>query len=269
MAEQIILKLGGRCPNKAALSVGFQVAKGAGLPLRALYLEDENLFKASRFSFSREVGMSGSLRSFELHELKRENKIAIRSLEREVRRRSQAARISADFLTLSDNVSEQFRSYCGAENIIVMGEHLSARQLTRDFISLREGGCSGGVLMAGPRALVSEGPLVLIVHSMDAWQNGLEMVRDYLQTLEQTVILMCVGEVIEHADQLRADLDEDYFGDLIIHGIKRLDQARLLWEVGHVKTSLLYLLPGCPLIKGKESLEVLLNLFRCPLLVAL
>ena len=49
---------------------------------------------------------------------------------------SEAARIEADFLTLSENVNSQFHSYCGQDNIIVMGEHLSARQMTRDFYAI-------------------------------------------------------------------------------------------------------------------------------------
>ncbi len=269
MAEQIILKLGGRCPNKAALSVGFQVAKGASLPVRALYLENEELLKASRFSFSKEVGFCGSRRGFELHELKKENKIAMRALEREVRRRSEAARIEADFLTLTENVGAQFHEYCQSENIIVMGEHQSARQLTRDYIHLKESGCRGGILMAGPRAQVGSGPLVILVHSYEAWQEGLGMLRDYLQTLEQTVVLLCIGDVIDREDDLRADIEEDFFGDLIVYGMKRLDQSRLLWEIGHFKTGLLYLLKGCPLTAEKDGFEVLLNLFRCPLLVSL
>lgn len=269
MAEQIILKLGGRCPNKAALSVGFQVAKGANLPIRALYLENEQLITASRFSFSKEVGFCGARRGFELHELKKENKIAMRALEREVRRRSQAARIEADFLTLSENVGDQFRSYCGSDNIIVMGEHLSARQLTRDYMHLKESKCKGGVLMAGPRATAVDGPLVLLVHSYEAWQSGLDMLRSYLQTFEQTVVLLCIGDVIDREDELRSDLEADFFGDLMVYGMKRMDQSRLLWEIGHLKTGLLYFLPGCPLTAEKDGFEVLLNLFRCPLLVSL
>ncbi len=269
MAEQIILKLGGRCPNKAALSVGFQMAKGASLPIRALYLENEQLLKASRFSFSKEVGLCGSRRGVELHELKKENKIAMRALEREVRRRSAAARIEADFLTITENVSAQFHSYCDRDNIIVMGEHLSARQLTRDYMHLKESNCSGGVLMAGPRASAGSGPLVLLVHSYDAWKDGLDMLRDYLQTFEQTVVLLCIGDVLEREEELRNDLEADFFGDLVVYGMKRMDQSRLLWEIGHLKTGLLYLLPGCPLAAEKDGFEVLLNLFRCPLLVAL
>lgn len=269
MAEQIILKLGGRCPNKAALSVGFQMAKGASLPVRALYLENEQLLKASRFSFSKEVGLCGSRRGFEVHELKKENKIAMRALQREVRRRSEAARIEADFLTLSENVNAQFHSYCDQDNIIVMGEHLSARQMTRDFMQLKDRKCRGGVLMAGPRAKAQTGPLVLLVHSYDAWKDGLDMLRDYLQTFEQKVVLLCIGDVIDREEELRADIEADFFGDLVVYGMKRMDQSRLLWEIGHLKTGLLYLLPGCPLAAEKDGFEVLLNLFRCPLLVSL
>lgn len=269
MAEQIILKLGGRCPNKAALSVGFQVAKGAGLPVRAVYLEDENLYKASRFSFSREVSFSGAQRGFELHELKKENKIAMRALEREVERRSRAARISSEFVRISENVGANFRTFCAKDNIVVLAEYLSARQLVRDFSVLKDSDFSGGVLMAGPRALVTQGPLVLLVHSFEAWKEEVSILRDYLRSFEQSVVLICIGDVIDRADELRADLEDDFFGDLMIYGLKRLDHSRLLWEVGHLKTGLLYLLPGCALTHRKEDFEVLLNLFRCPLLVSL
>lgn len=268
MTEQIIFKLGSRCPNDAALTAGFEFAKGAGVPVRAYFLEDEMLIKASRYSFSNEVRLFGATRGLELHELRRETKSALRAMSREIRRRSNDMDIETEFEALNGDGPARIRDASQQENVFVLGENQSARQLVRDFKQLTEIGGLRGVLMAGPGARQTGGPVSIVVHDMKAWKKGLPLLQSFLQ-MATSLRIFCIGDIIDHGEDLIASFDNDFTGPVDVLGLRQFDQSRLVWEVQRTKTGLLFAMPSCPLIEGEKKLEALLRSLSCPLFVSL
>lgn len=265
MSEKVILKLGSRPMNEAALAAGFQLAKGAGLSVQAYFLEDEALLKASHFSFSNEVQLGGQKRCLEVHELRRETKIAQRLLCREVAKRSEAAQIPSEFETLNGNGMRRLMYKVRRPNIMVLGEHMPPRLLAKDFERFRHKGKLQGVLMAGPRAKGPfDGPLAVIVHSLEAWQMGLPLLSGYLAE-EKELIVFCLGEVYEH----RFYLSDGYEGEVRFERLKRCDHSRLLWMVEREKPGLLFAMPGAPYLATEKDVEALLRLLACPIFAAL
>ncbi len=251
--------------NEVALAAGFQLAKGARLPVQAYFLEDEALVKASRFSFTNEVQASGHKRCLEVHELCREVKIARRLLSREVERRSEIAQIPSDFEILDGNGMRRLMYKVRSPNIMVMGEHMPARLLAKDFEKFRHKSKLQGMLMAGPRAKGPlDGPLAVIVHSLEAWQLGLPLLSGYLAE-EKELVVFCLGDVYEH----RFYLSDGYEGPVRFEPLKRCDQSRLLWAVEREKPSLLFAMPGAPYLATERDVEALLRLIACPVLAAL
>lgn len=269
MTKQIIFKLGSRPMNEAAIAAGFQFAKGARLPVMAYFLEDEALFRASRFSFSSEVRRCGHNRGLEVHEVRRESRIAMRDANREVKRRSEAAQINAEFITLNGNGPAEMQSVAACPNVMVLGEHQTARQLAKDFKHFRLSSELQGVFMAGPRAgHYPDGPMVIVVHSLASWKKGLSLLKGYLCS-SIDIIIYCVGDVIHQSALIVEAFHEDYTGDLTFEPLKRCDQARLLWSMERVRPGLLFALPDAPYIQTDKDVEALLRLLPCPIFIAL
>ena len=269
MSEQIILKLGGRPMNEAALAAGVEFAKGARIPVLAYFMEDEALFQASRFSFSNEVRVCGNKRGLELHELRRETKIAMRMVNREVLRRCEDAQIKAEFVKLNGDGTERLRAQLEQPNIMVLGEHQTARQLTKDFKTFRDHGELQGILMAGPRAKRhAKGPLVVVVHSLKAWDEGFDLLKGYLGGVSD-VILYCLDDVMPHTPQIVSSLEDEFDGEIEVERLKRCDQSRILWALERVNPGLFFVLPGAPYISTEKEVEALLRLLLCPIFICL
>lgn len=268
MTEQIIFKLGSRCPNDAALTAGFEFAKGAGVPVRAYFLEDETLIKASRYHFSNEVRMFGATRGLELHELRRETRSALRAMSREVQRRSQAMQIETEFEALNGDGPQRIRDASAQENVFILGENQTARQLVRDYKQLTEIGGLRGILMAGPKARNAKGPVAVVVDCMDAWQRGLPLLKGFLLNAPSLTIF-CIGDFLSQGEALVDDIEDDITGPVTVQGLRRFDQSRLAWEIERTGSGLLFSMPSCPLITGEKKLEALLRSLSCPLFMAL
>lgn len=268
MTEQIIFKLGSRCPNDAALTAGFEFAKASGAPVRAFFLEDEMLIKASKYSFSNEVRLFGATRGLELHELRRETKSALRAMNREIRRRSNDMQIEAEFEALNGDGPRRIKDASLGKNVFVLGESQSARQLVRDFKQVSENGALRGVLMAGPQAQQIGGPVSIVVHDIEAWRQGLPLLQGFLQ-MATSLRIFCIGDVIDYGDELISTFDNDFIGPVDVLQLRRFDQSRLVWEVERTKTGLLFTMPSCPIMDSEKKLEALLRSLSCPLFVAL
>lgn len=268
MTEQIIFKLGSRCPNEAAIAAGFEFAKGARVPVRAYFLEDEMLAKASRYSFSNEIRLFGASRGLEVHELRRETKIAMRAISREMKRRSEAAQIDTEFVALNGDGQARMQAQAERENVFVLGEAQTARQLTRDFLKLKAIGGLRGVLMAGPQARVVKGPVAILTDDYQSWKKGLPLLQGFLLTAA-SLSVFCLGDSIDKSDEMYADLANDFGGDVEFQGIRRFDQSRLVFEIERTKASLLFAVPNCSLIEGEKKLEAFLRSLSCPLFISL
>jgi len=269
MSEQIILKLGGRPMNEAALVAGFEFAKGSKIPILAYFMEDEALFQASRFSFSKEVQVCGAKRGLEVHELRRESKITMRALSREVKQRSKAAQIESQFVMLNGNGPDVLQAQVEQPNVMVLGEHQSARQMAKECKKFSNQGGLQGILMAGPRAGYHlNGPLAVVVHELSAWEAGLPLLRGYLAS-STDLLIYCVGDVINDQDKIRGSLDDDYAGDVMISPLRRCDQSRLIWMMERAQPGLFFALPGAPYLVTEKDIEAMIRLLPCPLFVSL
>lgn len=268
MSEQIIFKLGCRPMNEAALTAGFEFAKGARLPVMAFFMEDEDLLRASRFSFSSQVRAGGDKCGLEVHEVRRETRITMRAMSREVLRRSEAAQIKTEFVALNGDGPARIDEVISQPNIMVLGEHKTPRQLAKDFQKFRNSGELQGVLMAGPRAgHYPKGPMVIVVDRLEAWKKGLPLLEGYLAA-SMDLVIYCVGDVINDRAVILDDIHDDYLGDVKLEHLKRCDQARLLWSMERVRPSLLFALPDASYIQTDKDVEALLRLLPCPVFVS-
>ena len=150
-------------------------------------------------------------------------------------------------------------------NIMVLGEHMPPRLLAKDFEKFRLKSKLQGLLMAGPRAKGPfDGPLAVVVHSLEAWQLGLPLLSGYL-TEAREIIVFCLGDVYEH----RFYLSDGYEGPVRFEPLKRCDHSRLLWAVEREKPGLLFAMPGAPYLATERDVEALLRLIACPVFAAL
>jgi len=269
MTAQIILKLGGLCPNKTAMEAGFRIARKTGFEMQAIYLEDQDLIKATRLGCTSELRGSGSKRCLEIHELRRELRIATRSLKKDVKRRSERAHLNVDFELLPDIEFEQFGPKCNGAELIVLGEQGSSRIVWREVLKLLDLVPTKKVLVAGRHARNSDGPVGVLVSSLAEWSCLSSMFDDVMTTSREAPIIYVVGETIPKAEALISDIEATLnVSDVQIVPILETNQARVTRELDENNAGLLLLCASGPFSTHKRDIETLINVLTCPLLIS-
>ncbi len=269
MTAEIILKLGGLCPNKTAMEAGFKIARRTGFGMHAIYLEDQDLIKATRLACTSEIRGSGSKRCLEIHELKREYRIATRSIKKDIMRRSERAHLDVDFELLADIELEQFGTKCNGAEMIVLGEQGSPRIIWQEVLKLLEVVPNKKVLVAGKHAQNTDGPVTVLVSSLAEWSCLSSMFEEVICNNQETPVIFAVGETIEKAEALIADIKAMFDSrDVQFMAIQENNQARATRQVELLKAGLLLLCANGPFAAQKRDIETLINVLSCPLLIS-
>ena len=269
MTAQIILKLGGLCPNKTAVEAGFKIARRTGFDMHAIYLEDQDLIKATRLACTSEIRGSGSKRCLEIHELKRELRIGTRSFKKDILRRSRQANLNVEFEFIEDNELEQFGTKCNGAELIVLGEQGSPRLLWQEVLRLLEIVPNKKVLVAGRHAKNSDGPITVLVSSLAEWSCVSSMFMEVVANNQETPVIFAVGETMEKADALISDIQ----ATLDAEGIEfqptlENNRARVTRQIAQLYAGPLLICANGPFAMQKRDIETLINVATCPLLIS-
>lgn len=269
MTGQIIFKFGGLFPNNIAMDAGFQLAKITGSEVRAFYLEDCDLIRATRLPCTSEMRRTGTKRCLEIHELRRELKIANRLIRKEIMRRSEREKLQVDFEFLRDFEPDQFGTKCNGAELIVIGERRTSRLMWQEALHLLKCAPNKKVLVAGRGARISDGPVIAAVGSLAEWAGLMPMFKDLSNNSRSTPIIYAVGSSMAEAGALMSDIEATIDGrDVHLMVALNNDQTRFLSDIDHLKAGVLLLSVRGPFIGDKRETETLINLLSCPLLIS-
>lgn len=269
MTGQIIFKFGGLFPNNIAMDAGFKLAKMTGSEVRAFYLEDYDLIRATRLPCTYEMRRTGAKRCLEIHELRRELKIANRLIKKEIMRRSEREKMQVVFEFLRDFKPQEFGSKCNGAELIVLGERRTSRLMWQEAMHVLECAPSKKVLVAGRNARISDGPVVATIGSLGEWSRLSPMFEALIGNSQSTPIIYTVGSSMAEAGALLSDIEALVDGrDIELMAALNNNQARFLHHIEHLKAGVLLLSTKGPFIREKHEIECLINLLSCPLLIS-
>lgn len=186
---RVVLRLSGaHLASEHAIQAAVQVAKAFHSEIESLFIADRQIFDAASYGFLREIragGVSsltgdvgdGSLEAsvearggFDVAAIERQIKLAARSMQRRVDELAAREDVPVFGRLVHDTPLRALANACqmaGPWNVVALGEPFTADSLARlDTLFERVTGMTG-VVMVGPRARASSGPVVAVIEDVE------------------------------------------------------------------------------------------------------
>lgn len=158
-------------PSAVALDAAVRVARAFGSEIESLYVQEHQLFDLASYSFVREVSWSGqAARTLDPGRLEREAEAMARVVQAQVAEYAGRHRIKVRTRTVRDEPVRALAAACaefGPWNVVALAEPFHARDphaLAEMFDSVPG---TTGLVIAGPRARIADGPVVAAIEEID------------------------------------------------------------------------------------------------------
>lgn len=157
-------------PSPAALAAAVHVAQAFNSEIESLVVADRQLYELASYPFAREISRSGRRQALSIGSLDRDIAIAAGVLVRAVRSAAAAGGVTVHERMMSDEPTSAVARTCaalGPWNVVALAEPFSGRApgvLRRLFDAVLG---ATGIVVAGPRARDTNGPVVVAVESLD------------------------------------------------------------------------------------------------------
>lgn len=169
---RVVLWLGGaREPQDTAVDAALCLARAFQSEIESLFIEDRQLYDLAHLPFAREISLTG-MRSRTLNgdALAREMRAHASALQRRVLARARAAEVKAEARMMRDEPVRALAEACAANgpwNVVTVGTPMrrgNGTSLAEVFETVE---ATTGVVVAGPRARRTSGPVVAIVEEAE------------------------------------------------------------------------------------------------------
>lgn len=200
---KIVLRLRSAAPSRLALEAAVNAARALDKRLSGVFLESRELMSVAALSCVREVTLTGRAGGELTRErLEHDLMLAKASVHRELRELARLAGVELDFAIVEGDADEAIAGPFEAGTLIASGEPLSATEAARLSHILNEVDEVAGVLITGPRAQRSRGPIVVAVEEA-------ERILPLLSTAERLrldhhpgIVLLLVADTRERIEAL-------------------------------------------------------------------
>lgn len=165
---KIVLRLRSAAPSRLALEAAVNAARALDKRLSGVFLESRELLSVAALSCVREVTLTGRRGGMLTRErLEHDLRLATASVQRELRELARLAGVELDFAIVEGDADEPIAGPFEAGTLIASGEPVSAAEAARLSHILNEVDEVAGVLITGPRAQRSRGPIIVAVEEAE------------------------------------------------------------------------------------------------------
>ena len=169
---RVVLWMGGaNDPQETAVEAAFRLAQAFQAELESLFVADHQLFDLAELPFAREIPLSGrGARQLTADGLARQIKAHATSLQRRILAQAQAAEVRAQAHIVRAEPVRALAEACarnGPWNVVTMGMPIrrgNGTSLTELFANVH---ATTGVVVAGPKAQRTSGPVIAIVDDLE------------------------------------------------------------------------------------------------------
>lgn len=202
--SRVVLRLRSAAPSRLALEAAVHAARALDKRLSGVFLESRELLSLAALSCVREVTLTGRRSGMLTRErLEHDLQLATASVHRELKDLARLAGIDLDFSIVEADSDEAISGPFEAGTLIASGEPLSAAEAARLSHILNEVEDVAGVLITGPRAQRSRGPIVVAVEEADRILPLLGYAERLGLDHHPGLVLMLVGDTRERIEALR------------------------------------------------------------------
>jgi len=195
-------------PNRIALEAAIRVAQAFRSEIESLFVAESHLFDLANFPFAREISLSGrQTRSLSIADVERDIQMVAAALQRQVEDLARRAEVpvrrrivrAASLDAIAHACAE-----CGPWNVVALAEPFqpAAAPALRELFQTVAG--ATGVILVGPNARRTSGPVVAIVEEVDRIPGMLRAAERLAAITGGEIQLLLVAESAEQAETLDA-----------------------------------------------------------------
>lgn len=273
---RVILQVTSGPAADSLLAAAVQIARAFQSEIESLVVEDRILHDIAQLPFTREVCLSGRhRRPLSADDIARHARFMAQELERRVAALAREAEVPTHLTLVQDEPLHALSEACatrGPWNVVVVGEPLTAglRISIADLVGQVNN--ATGVVVAGPRARVDGGPVVVALEDAADVEPLLRIARRLMpQDLDEPVHVHLVTETIERRDRVEGEVRLLLGDDRTVHllvGEPHEDCFReLARHVQTVRSGLLIARFGGDLLPDEAALRRATANLVCPLLL--
>lgn len=168
---RVVLRLACTQPaNEHAINAAISVAKAFHSEIESMFVADRQLFDAAAYAFASVIGPAGPGGAIEVERMSRQIELAARAMQRRVEELARVADVPVHGRVVRDTPIAALARACqtvGPWNVVALSETFTAESLGRlgDLFERVTG--MTGVIMVGPRACRSKGPVVAVIEDVE------------------------------------------------------------------------------------------------------
>lgn len=196
---RVVLRLMGTVPSSdVAIEAAIRIAKAYHSEIESVVVADRQIFDAAGYAFAREICVARpSAAPVAATVIARQIELAARSLQRHVELLAGRAEVPVLARLVEDTPVGALASACqmsGPWNVVALGEVATGDWLRRlDVLFERVTGMTG-VLLAGPRSRIAEGPVVAVIEDIDRLTGMLRAAERIARVTASDIVLAVVAE---------------------------------------------------------------------------
>lgn len=264
--------------SRFAIDAAMVLGKTFQAEVESLYVEDQQLFDLAEFPFARTISMSGGdWEPLPVETLERKMRALAAALHQQVAEAASTAGLPCQSRVMRDDPLRALSLACamnGPWNVIAVCEPLAAgdgMRMANLFEQVRD---TTGVIVAGPLARRSEGPVVAVVEEFYRLGPMLKTALRIAETNDSQVRLCVVGSVADELGWMEAEArilcaDPEFESRVSVESVLAAndDPAPLLNMLRVYRPGLALAQYGGRLIAPEASLRPLTRQLECPLLL--
>lgn len=208
---RVVLHLTSAHPNRMALAAAVRVAKAFDSELESLFIEDQNIYACADYPFAVEISLSGrARRTLSTGLIEQAFRHAAAAIGRDLDRLARAADVPLRCTIVRDDPVMALARACaerGPWNVVALGETAGATaadDIRRVFETVQD---TTGVILAGPRARRSAGPLIVVLEDVAHLEPLVRAARRLAPNDSATAItLLLVAPSTEDADAMEGQV---------------------------------------------------------------
>lgn len=269
---RVVLHITSGHPNPVALEAAVRIAQAFHSEIESLFVEDLQLYDMASYPFAREISLTGARRALSREAIERDLQLTARALRRRVEALARAANVPLRARVVRDDPVQALAKACaedGPWNVVALADVLSPGQGLRVCELFANVGGYTGLMLVGPKARRTSGPVIAVVESPDHLQPMLRAAERMAGVTGGEVMVMLLADGPDRGqwleEQVRLALGAQSKVALISYQIDRGAPAALAEVIRRLKTGFLIGHFGGILVPMHGDLRDLVTALECPL----
>jgi len=270
---RVVLHITSGHPSDVAMEAAVRIAQAFHSEIESLFVEDLQLYDMASYPFAREISLTGTPRAISREAIERDLRLAARALRRRVEALALAANVPLrSARVVRDDPVQALAKACaedGPWNVVALADVLAPGQGARLCELFANVGGYTGLMLVGPKARRTRGPVIAVIESPDHLQPMLRAAERMAGVTGGEVMVLLLSESRSGGqwldEQVRLALGDHAKVNLLAYRIDHGAPAALAEIIRRLEAGFLIGHFGGILVPAHGDLRDLVAALECPL----